>query len=145
MKWITREGAKVDRIACPWLITRFIDSKAEFLFVPKEKVIELSRKENAIPFDVSGAELTHYTERGDERVSFDSFIKKYSLSDPALLELAKIVKGADANIENARPESAGLKAVALGFAKISKDDFENMRLQFPLYDALYAYCKINIS
>jgi len=141
MKWITREKAKVDRIACPWLISRFVDKEAVFLFAPKDKVIEISRKEGAIPFDTPGVELTHYEEDGREYVSFDSIIRKYKLKDPALLELAKIVRGADASIPDAPPESAGLEAAALGFRNIAKDDFENMKLQFPLYDALYAYCK----
>lgn len=141
MKWITREKAKVDRIACPWLISRFIDKDAEFLFVPKDKVIETAKKVGAIPFDTPGVELTHFEENGKEYVSFDSIIKKYNLKDPALLELAKIVRGADASIPDAPPESAGLEAAALGFRTIAKDDFENMKLQFPMYDALYAYCK----
>lgn len=141
MKWITREKAKVDRIACPWLISRFIDKEPEFLFVPKDKVLEVARTQNAIPFDTPGAELFHYEVDGKEYVSFDAIIKKYNLKDPALLELAKIVRGADANIPDAPPESAGLEAAALGFREISKDDYENMKLQFPLYDALYAYVK----
>lgn len=141
MKWITREKAKVDRIACPWLISRFIDKDAEFLFVPKDKVIETAKKVGAIPFDTPGVELTHFEENGKEYVSFDSIIKKYNLKDPALLELAKIVRGADASIPDAPPESAGLEAAALGFRTIAKDDFENMKLQFPMYDALYAYCR----
>jgi hypothetical protein len=145
MKWITREKAKVDRIACPWLISRFVDKNAEFLFVPREKVIEISKKENAIPFDTSGVELMHYKENGKEYVSFDAIIKKYNLDDPALHELAKIVRGADAKIDNPPVESAGLEAAALGFREIAKDDYENMKLQFFLYDALYQYCKIKLS
>lgn len=141
MKWITREKAKVDRIACPWLISRFVDKDSVFLFVPKDKVIEMSKKEGATPFDTPGTELTHYEENGKEYVSFDSIIKKYNLKDPALFELAKIVRGADASIPDTPPESAGLEAAALGFRNIAKDDFENMKLQFPLYDALYSYCE----
>jgi hypothetical protein len=141
MKWITREKAKVDRIACPWLIKNFVDKNAEFLFVPQEKVIEISKKENAIPFDTPGVELTHYEENGKELVSFDAIIKKYKLNDAALIGLAKIVRGADANIPDAPPESAGLEAAALGFRQLAKDDFDNMKLQFPLYDALYKYCQ----
>ena len=141
MKWVTREKAKVDRIACPWLITRFIDKNPEFLFVPREKVQEVAKEQNAIPFDASGVELTHYTEDGKEFVSFDHIIKKYDLKDPALQEIAKIVRGADAKIPDAPPESAGLEAAASGFRLMTKDDFENMKLQFPLYDALYRYCK----
>jgi hypothetical protein len=145
MKWVTRERAKVDRIACPWLITRFVDPKAEFLFVPGEKVNEVAKRENAIPFDAPGVELTHYKEGGEERVSFDAIVKKYKLRDPALLDLAEIVRTADAgNVPRPRPEGAGLEASALGFRAIAKDDHENMRLQFPLYDALYAYSKARV-
>lgn len=143
-KWITREKAKVDRIACPWLITHFVDKEAEFLFVPKDKVEEIARKEGAIPFDAPGIELTHYEENGKERVSFDAIIKKYNLNDKALLELAKIVRGADAKIEDTPVESAGLEAAAIGSRNIAKDDYDNMRLQFPLYDALYKYCQLRL-
>lgn len=141
MKWVTREKAKVDRIACPWLIKKFVDPQAEFLFVPKERVLEIAKADNAIPFDAPGAELTHYKEGGEERVSFDSIIKKYGLVDPALLELAKIVRGADSSMPNPPKESPGLQAAAEGFRKVAKDDFENIKLQFPLYDALYSYCQ----
>jgi len=144
MKWVTREHAKVDRIACPWLITRFVDSKAEFLFVPREKVDETAKREGAIAFDTPGAALTHYQEGGQERVSFDAVIRKYALKDPALLDLAEIVRGADASLSNPRPESAGLEAAAMGYRAIAKDDQDNMRLQFPLYDALYDYCRQRI-
>jgi hypothetical protein len=142
MKWVTREKAKVDRIACPWLITRFIDQKAQFLFVPKEKVQEVAKTEGAIPFDAPGAELTHYQENGKEYVSFDAIMRKYKLSDPALRELAKIIRGADARVREPAAESAGLEAAANGFREISHDDFENMKLQFPLYDALYKHCQL---
>lgn len=141
MKWITREKAMVDRIACPWLIKNFIDKDAEFFFVPAQEVLKKAEELNAIPFDVKGAELNHYMENGEEFVSFDAIIKKYGLKDPALLKLAEIVRGADANIKNPPKESEGLKAIARGFRNISKDDFDNMRMQFPVYDALYAYCK----
>ncbi len=142
MKWVTREKAKVDRIACPWLITRFVDPKAEFIFVPAGKIPEVAAREGAIPFDTAGVELTHYTEGVEERVSFDAIIRRYKLKDPALLDLAAIVRTADAKgVPNPRPEGAGLEAAALGFRDIAKDDHENMRLQFPLYDALYAYCR----
>ncbi len=144
MKWVTRERAKVDRIACPWLIARFVDPQAEFLFVPAEKVKETAGKEGAIAFDAPGVELTHYKEGGMEYVSFDAIIRKYRLSDPALLEVAKIVRGADAKIPEPPPESAGLEAAAMGFRGIAKDDFDNMRLQFPLYDALYDYCRTRL-
>jgi hypothetical protein len=140
MKWVTRERAKVDRIACPWLIKRFVDPAAEFLFVPPETVKEVAQSQGATPFDASGIELTHYTEDGREHVSFEAIIKKYALTDPALLEMAKIVRGADAKVPDAPPESAGLEAMAQGFRAVARDDFENMRLQFPAYDALYQYC-----
>ena len=104
MKWVTREKAKVDRIACPWLIKKFVDKNAEFLFVPNEKIPEVAKQQRAIPFDCANVELTHYKEDGAERVSFDAIIKKYKLSDPALLELAKIVRGADAKIPDAPME-----------------------------------------
>jgi len=141
MKWVTREKAKVDRIACPWLIQHFVDRNAEFFFVPKVRVLEVARKENAIPFDAPGAELTHYEVDGEEYVSFDAIMRKYSLKDPALEEMAKIVRGADADIPDPPTESAGLEAAATGFRALAKDDFENMKLQFPLYDALYEYCR----
>jgi hypothetical protein len=140
VKWITREKARVDRIACPWLIRRFIDPKAEFLYVPREKVMEIAQREGATPFDVPGVELYHYEEGGKEFVSFDAFIKKYKLTDPALLALAKIVRVADGGTGD-ELEAAGLEAAATGFRLMAKDDWENQRLQFPLYDALYAYCK----
>ena len=111
------------------------------MFVPSEKVLEAAKKENAIPFDVSGVELGHH----GEQVSFDAIIGKYNLKDPALLELAKIVRGADTANRMLTPESPGLYAVARGFRKISKDDYDNMKLQFPAYDALYAFCQLKVS
>ena len=141
MKWVTREKAKVDRIACPWLITRFLDKDAQFLFVPKENVLEIAEREKAIPFDTPGVELTHYKEDGNEFVSFDAIMKKYGIQDEALRVLARIVRGADAKIPDAPVESAGLEACALGFRLLSTNDFENIKLQFPLYDALYRYCQ----
>lgn len=137
MKWITRERARVDRIACPWLITRFIDTEPEFLFVPAGEVLELARREQAIPYDVPDVELGH---RGP-RCSFDAFVERYELDDPALAALADIVRGADTDDRALTPESAGLHAVATGFQAISHDDFDSMALQFPMYDALYAYCR----
>ncbi len=140
MKWVTREKARVDRIACPWLIRKFVDPDAEFLYVPKEKVMDVARNEGAVPFDIPGAELHHFEENGQEFVSFDAVIKKYRLKDPALLELAKIVRVADGG-SGREVEAAGLEAAATGFRRIARDDLENQRLQFPLYDALYAYCQ----
>ncbi len=143
LKWITREKAHVDRIACPWLIKKFVDKDAEFLYVAKDKVIEIAEKEKATPFDTPNVELTHYQEEGYEHVSFDAIIKKYNLKEPALHKVAEIVRGADAGVPHNPPkESAGLKAAADGFASIARDDHENQRLQFPLYDALYRYCQI---
>jgi hypothetical protein len=140
MKWVTREKARVDRIACPWLIRKFIDRDAEFLYVPKDRVLDVAKKEGATPFDTPGAELHHYEENGQEFVSFDAIIRKYRLEDPALRELAKIVRVADGG-SGREIEAAGLEAAATGFRMMAKDDFENQRLQFPLYDALYTYCK----
>ncbi|MDE1821499.1 MAG: chromate resistance protein [Euryarchaeota archaeon] len=140
MKWVTREKARVDRIACPWVIRKFVDREAEFLYVPKDKVLEVAKKQGATPFDTPGAELFHYEENGKSFVSFDAVIRKYKLTDPALLELAKIVRVADGG-SGEDAEAAGLEAAATGFRLIAKDDHENQRLQFPLYDALYAYCK----
>ena len=145
MKWVTREHAKVDRIACPWLIKRFVDPGAEFLFVPADRVTAVAEEKGAIPFDAPGVELAHYSEEGRERVSFDAIMRKYALKDRALSELAKIVRGADARVPDAPSESAGLEAAAAGFRLMARDDFENMKIQFPLYDALYEYCKASLS
>lgn len=141
MKWITREHAKVDRIACPWLIKKFIDKDAEFLFVPAHKVIEYLKDGNdkAIPFDIPNVEMGHH---GDE-CSFDAIIKKYQLDkkEPALTELANIVRGADTSNRKLTPYSEGLAAIAAGFSVTSKDDYDNMAKQFALYDALFEFCK----
>src|SRR5205814_4338981 len=109
MRWVTREKAKVDRIACPWLVTKFVDPKAEFLFVPRERVLDVAKEQDAIPYDSPGAELFHYKEGGDERCSFDAIIKKYKLTDPALLDMAEIVRSADAAPRTPRSEGAGLR------------------------------------
>lgn len=137
MKWVTREHARVDRIACPWLISRFVDRDPVFLFVPAAEVMTVAEREEAIPYDVPGVELGH---RGD-RCSFDAFLDKYKLDDPALRALALIVRGADTAQRTLTPESPGLYALATGFQATSKDDFENMARQFPAYDALYAFCR----
>jgi hypothetical protein len=137
MKWVTRERARVDRIACPWLISRFIDREPVFLFVSAGEVMAIAAREHAIPYDVPGVELGHH---GD-RCSFDAFLAKYKLDDPALAALARIVRGADTDRRDLTPESAGLYALATGFQATSKDDFDNMGRQFPAYDALYAYCR----
>ena len=139
MKWVTRKNANVDRVACPWLIKRFIDKDAEFLFVPSEEVGAVTEREGAIPYDVKGAELGHV----DGRCSFESIIVKYQLADPALQRLAKIVHGADVSADiNLVPEAAGLQAIAHGFALAYGDnDHEKIRLETPMYDALYVWCQ----
>lgn len=137
MKWITREKARVDRIACPWLIARFIDRDPTFLFVSPQDVLAVAEREQAIAYDVPNVELGHH---GD-RCSFDAFLDKYDLTEPALRLLARIVRGADTDAQQLTPESAGLYAAASGFRLIVKDDHDNMARQFPLYDALYAYCR----
>ena len=140
MKWVTREKARVDRIACPWLIRRFIDKEATFLFVPASQVMQVAERERATPYDVPGVELGHH---GDH-CSFDAFLDKYKLNDPALQALALIVRGADTDARQLTPESAGLYAIATGFQAIAKDDHDNMAKQFPAYDALYAYCQARV-
>jgi len=140
MKWVTRECVHVDRVACPWLIRRFVDPKAEFLFVRPEQVEITAAKESAIPFDVPGVELGH---RGD-RCSFDAIIEKYGISDPALLELARIVRAADTGKPELALESSGLEAIASGSMMIVKDDHEAIEKQAFVYDALYAYCRLRL-
>jgi hypothetical protein len=139
MKWVTRENAKVDRIACPWLIRRYIDQDAEFLFVPAEEVMAVAERESAIPYDVKGAELGHV----DGRCSFESILLKYGLTgDPALAALARIVHAADvaADIDSS-PEGRGLRAIAHGFSLLfGRDDRKKIVLETPMYDALYAWC-----
>jgi hypothetical protein len=140
-KWVTREKAKVDRIACPWLIKNFVDSEAEFLFVPADKVLDIAKEEHPIPFDVPNVELGHH----DGKCSFDSIIAKYNLRQPTLEKLAKIVRGAETDQTDPPPESVGLEAIAEGFRQITKHDFDNISKQFHVYDALYAYCKLKFS
>jgi hypothetical protein len=140
MKWVTRENAKVDRIACPWLIRRFVDPQAEFLFVPTSQVPEVAEREGAIPFDVKGAELGHV----HGRCSFESIMVKYDLlGDRALAALAKIVHAADVAPDlHTSPEGPGLKAIAHGFSLTWKnEDHRKIELESPLYDALYAWCQ----
>jgi hypothetical protein len=121
-----------------------VDKNPEFLFVPPERIPQVVKETGAIAYDAKDVELTHYKEDGKEYVSFDAIIKKHKLKDPALLELAKIVRGADAKIPDAPSESAGLEAIAHGFRNLATDDFDNMRLQFPTYDALYKYCQLKV-
>jgi hypothetical protein len=139
MRWVTREHAKVDRIACPWLIKKFVDKEAEFLFVPAHKVMDTAKERSAIPFDIPNVDLGHH----GEECSFDAIVRKYELEkkEPALLELARIVRGADTPKRSLTPQSEGLIAIAAGFSINSKDDYDNMAKQFYVYDALLAYCK----
>ena len=139
MKWITREHVKVDRVACPWLIRKFVDPKAEFLFVPPDQVMAVAEREGATPYDVKDVELGHH----GKECSFDAIVRKYGLTgDPALMRLARIVNGADTdNSLWNQPESAGLKAIAEGFRHLGfADDHELNRAEWIVYDALYAYC-----
>ena len=139
MKWITRKNANVDRIACPWLIRRFVDPKADFLYVLAEEVMAVAEREGATPFDAKGVELGHV----DGRCSFESILVKYALTDPALQLLGRIVHGADIPAEiTIEPEAAGLRAIAYGFAQLlGENDHEKIRLETPMYDALYRWCQ----
>jgi rhodanese-related sulfurtransferase len=135
-RWVTRERPKVDRIACPWLIRRFIDADAEFLYVPKEDVLRVAKERSATPYDVPDVELTHV----GGRCSFDAFVYRYHLRDPALAELATIVRGADTNRPDLAPQSAGLVALSLGLSALYADDHEMLEHGMTMYDALYAWC-----
>lgn len=137
MKWVTRERPKIDRIACPWLIARFIDDDPEFLYVPADKVLAVAEETGAIPYDVPGVEYTHV---GD-RCSFDTFLDRHDLDDPALGYLAEIVRGADTSRLDLTPQSAGLFAISLGMSAIHADDHEMLRHGMIMYDALYAWCR----
>jgi hypothetical protein len=140
MKWITREHVKVDRVACPWLIRKFVDPKADFLFVPADTVLETAQSEGAIPYDVKDVELGHH----GKECSFDAIIRKYGLAnDPALVLMARIVNGADTdNTLWHQPEGPGLSAIAEGFRRLGfRDDLELNRAEWIVYDALYAYCQ----
>lgn len=142
MKWVTRSHVHVDRVACPWLITRFIDSEAEFLFVPKSRIDQVTKETGAIPFDAPGVELGHH----EDRCSFESIIEKYDLRDPALLRLAKIVHAADiaADIDR-EPIARGLEAIATGYSLRFPQDVDNLQRQFEVYDALYAWCRLEVA
>lgn len=139
MKWVTRENANVDRIACPWLIRRFVDPEAEFLFVPGDQVMAVAELQGATPYDIPDVELGHV----DGRCSFESILVKYGLEDPGLEVLARIVHGADVAADiGIVPEAAGLKAIANGFALVhGTDDHAKIRLETPMYDALYEWCR----
>jgi hypothetical protein len=139
MKWITRSHVHVDRVACPWLIRRFIDNQAEFLFVPKNQVVGVAAETGAIPFDAPGVELGHH----EQRCSFESIMLKYGLTDAALLRMAKIIHAADVEEDrNSDPLAPGLEAIAVGYSLRFPDDEENLANQFDVYDALYAWCRL---
>ena len=137
MKWITRERPKIDRIACPWLIKNFVDKEAEFLYVPREQVLAKAKELNAIPYDIPGAEYTHY----GEECSFDFIIKKHKLNDPALDQLALIVRGADTDRFDLADQSAGLWAISAGLSYNYKDDHQMLETGLKIYDALYSWAK----
>jgi hypothetical protein len=138
MKWVTRERPKIDRIACPWLISRFIDKEPEFLYVPPDEVLATARRTGAIPYDVPDVELSHV----GEKCSFDAFLDKYDLDDnPALQQLAAIVRGADTSRHDLTPQSAGLFAISLGLSANFPDDHEMLGHGLVVYDALYAWCR----
>lgn len=143
MKWITRSHVHVDRVACPWLISRFIDNEAEFLFVPPSQVKAIAEKSGAIPFDAMGqAELDHH----EGRCSFESIILKYELKDPALLRMAKIVHAADVAPDiDKDPIARGLEAIAVGYSLRYPDDEKNLPRQFEVYDSLYAWCRLQVA
>jgi len=137
MQWITRERPKIDRIACPWLIKRFIDSDPTFLYVPADDVLRVAGETGAIPYDIPGVKLSHV----GELCSFDAFLAKYALDDSALGQLAVIVRGADTSRLDLTPQSAGLYALSLGLSKNFADDHEMLRHGMVMYDALYAWCQ----
>jgi hypothetical protein len=137
MRWITRERPKIDRIACPWLIARFIDDAPEFIYVPSHDVMRVAQEINATPYDIPGVEFSHV----GELCSFDAFLKKYELTDPALQQLAVIVRGADTSQLDLTPQSAGLYAISLGLSKTFVDDHEMLTHGMVMYDALYAWCQ----
>jgi hypothetical protein len=137
MKWVTRERPKIDRIACPWLILRFIDRGAEFLYVPAPDVLRVAEETPATPYDVPDVELSHV----GELCSFDAFLAKYRLTETALQDLAAIVRGADTSRLELTPQSAGLYAISLGLSRVFADDHEMLRHGLVIYDALYAWCR----
>lgn len=142
MYWITRSHVHVDRVACPWLITRFIDSEAHFIFVPASEIDRAAQANNAIPFDAPGVELGHH----DGRCSFESIIVKYDLKEAALLRMARIVHAADVSDDiDSDPIARGLEAIAVGFSLRFANDIENLERQFDVYDALYAWCRLDVA
>jgi len=142
MKWLTRSHVHVDRVACPWLISRFVDNEAEFLFVPKSQVDKAAAETGAIPFDAPEVELGHH----EGRCSFESIMLKYGLTDPGLVRLAKIVHAADVAADiDTDPIARGLEAIATGFSLRYPDDEENLSYQFQVYDALYGWCRLQVA
>jgi hypothetical protein len=137
MKWVTRERPKTDRIACPWLIVNFIDREAEFIYVPLNEVLRVTRETGAIPYDVPNVELGHH----GELCSFDAFLQKYQLTDPALQKLARIVRGADTSRLDLAPEASGLYAISIELSRNFDNDHEQLRHGMVIYDALYAWCR----
>ncbi len=137
MKWITRERPKIARIACPWLVSRFIDKDAEFLYVPTGDVVRIAQETGAVPYDIPGVELSH----DGDLCSFDAFLAKYAMDEPALQQLAMIVSGADTSRLDLTPQSAGLYALSLGLSQNFSDDHEMLNHGMVMYDALYAWCK----
>jgi hypothetical protein len=137
MKWITRERPKIDRIACPWLIKNFIDPNAEFFYVPKDQVFDMASKIDAIPYDIAGAEYSHY---GDQ-CSFDYFVSKHHITDPSVLEIATIVRAADTDRFEMAPQAAGLWAISAGLSHTTSDDHQMLEVGLKVYDALYAWAK----
>jgi len=137
MKWITRERPKIDRIACPWLIKKYVDPDAEFIYVPKEQVFGKGKELDAIPYDIPGAEYSHY----GEECTFDYIVKKHELTDPAVLQLATIVRGADTDRFHLAPQAAGLWAISAGLSYNYKDDHEMLAIGMKMYDALYSWAK----
>ncbi len=142
MQWVTRSHVHVDRVACPWLISRFVDSEAEFLFVPKGQIEQVARETGATPFDAPGVELGHH----NGKCSFETIIEHYGLTDKALLRLAQIVHSADVTADrDADPIAPGLEAIAVGYSLRFPDDLENLERQFDVYDALYAWCRLQVA
>ena len=142
MKWITRSHVHVDRVACPWLIARFVDSEAEFLFVPRSRIQKVAEETGATPFDAPGVELGHH----DGKCSFEAIVEHYGLTDPALLRLARIVHAADVEQDlDSDPIARGLEAIAVGYSLRFPDDLENLERQFEVYDALYAWCRLQVA
>ena len=141
MKWVTRSHVHVDRVACPWLLSRFIDSEAEFLFVSVSRLEQVVKETGAIPFDAPGVDLGHH----EGKCSFETIVEHYGLKDKALLRLAKIIHGADTDDFASDPVAAGLEAIAVGYSLRFPEDLENLAHQFEVYDALYAWCRLQVA